>query len=158
MVVGCIPLKSTANWLSSISTDGPSTGQARFQRTEEAEYHANYRRSYFGLTRKKAGWDCMRHIEILAAGCVPLFVDLAIAPAGSLGLLPKDMLGEALRLPGVQVDCPPEGPKSEADVTVRINPDEFSYARYLNLAKRLLKFTASHLTSTAVARFPPPGD
>ena len=29
--------------------------------------------SYFGSTKKKAGWDCMRHYEIVASGAVPFF-------------------------------------------------------------------------------------
>ena len=41
----------------------------------------------FCLTFAKSGWDCMRHLEILANGCVPLFtgdgaaVDLAFLPS-----------------------------------------------------------------------------
>jgi hypothetical protein len=31
----------------------------------QAEYKRDYRKAYFGLTRKKEGWDCMRHYEIL---------------------------------------------------------------------------------------------
>ena len=29
--------------------------------------------NYFGSTKKKAGWDCMRHYEIVASGAVPFF-------------------------------------------------------------------------------------
>ena len=41
----------------------------------EKEYYSDYASSYYGLTHKKAGWDCMRHYEILANKCIPYFVD-----------------------------------------------------------------------------------
>ena len=31
----------------------------------EKKYYKDYNKSYFGLTEKKAGWDCMRHYEIM---------------------------------------------------------------------------------------------
>jgi hypothetical protein len=42
----------------------------------EADYVADLRASRFGITTKRAGWDCMRHYEQAAAGCVPCFRDL----------------------------------------------------------------------------------
>jgi len=54
--------------------------------TQEA-YFADLRASRFAVTTKKAGWECLRHYEIAAAGCVPCFRDLdrkpeACAPFG----------------------------------------------------------------------------
>ncbi len=40
--------------------------------TEEL-YYKDYQTSCFAITKKKAGWDCLRHYEILANGCIPLF-------------------------------------------------------------------------------------
>eukprot|EP00754_Rhynchopus_humris_P015468 Rhum_TRINITY_DN14441_c4_g2::Rhum_TRINITY_DN14441_c4_g2_i1::g.89281::m.89281 len=37
------------------------------------DYFNEYRHSYYCVTRKKKGWDCLRHYEILATGCVPYF-------------------------------------------------------------------------------------
>ena len=34
----------------------------------EKEYYNDYAESRFGVTLKKAGWDCLRHYEIIAAG------------------------------------------------------------------------------------------
>jgi hypothetical protein len=48
---------------------------------DEAEYVADLRASRFGITTKRAGWDCMRHYEQAAAGCVPCFRDLDRKPA-----------------------------------------------------------------------------
>ena len=50
----------------------------------ERGYYADMERAYFGLTWKKAGWDCLRHLELLAAGCVPLFTHIGTAPAGAV--------------------------------------------------------------------------
>ena len=59
----------------------PSSGATPSELTAlERNYYADMERSYFGLTWKKAGWDCLRHLELLAAGCVPLFTDIGGAP------------------------------------------------------------------------------
>lgn len=67
----------------------------------EADYYADYQRSLFGLTTRKGGWDCMRHYEILANGCVPYFSGLEGCPSDSLFLFPKETCARAMRLPGV---------------------------------------------------------
>jgi hypothetical protein len=46
----------------------------------EDEYHADLRASRFGVTTKRAGWDCLRHYELAANGCVPCFRDLDRKP------------------------------------------------------------------------------
>lgn len=66
-----------------------------YEYDSEQEYHNEYGRSYFGLTVKKAGWDCLRHYEILANGCVPLFEDLGYCPETVLTSLPKELLLKA---------------------------------------------------------------
>jgi hypothetical protein len=53
---------------------GRSTTSYSFDR-EEA-YYGDLRESRFGITTKRAGWDCMRHYEIAANGTVPCFRDL----------------------------------------------------------------------------------
>ena len=40
---------------------------------EEDSYREELATSYFAVTMKKAGWDCMRHYEIASNGCVPCF-------------------------------------------------------------------------------------
>jgi len=39
----------------------------------EYDYYRDMNTSWFGLTCKKGGWDCLRHYEILASGAVLLF-------------------------------------------------------------------------------------
>ncbi len=47
----------------------------------EEDYYADLRASRFGVTTKRAGWDCLRHYELAANGCVPCFRDLDRKPA-----------------------------------------------------------------------------
>ncbi len=48
--------------------------------TDETEYYADLQASRFGITVKRAGWDCLRHYEQAANGCVPCFRDLDRKP------------------------------------------------------------------------------
>ncbi len=69
-------------------------------KTEEA-YYRQYQQSLFGFTSKKGGWDTLRHYEIIANGCVPLFIGLEDCPEKTLFRFPKDLCKQALRLPGL---------------------------------------------------------
>ena len=40
---------------------------------DEEAYRRDLGESHFAVTMKKAGWDCMRHYEIAANGCIPCF-------------------------------------------------------------------------------------
>jgi len=60
-------------------------------KTEE-EYYEDYLKSYYGVTFKKGGWDCMRHYEILANKCIPYFIGLEECPASILTNWPKKLL------------------------------------------------------------------
>ena len=53
----------------------------------DVRYFHNYRHSYYCVTRKKKGWDCLRHYEILASGCIPYFVDIDRLPANTMYVL-----------------------------------------------------------------------
>ncbi len=46
----------------------------------ESDYRRNIAQSYYAVTMKKAGWDCMRHYEIAASGTVMAFYNLAQKP------------------------------------------------------------------------------
>ena len=73
-------------------------GQGGYKFNIEKEYYDDYNKSYFGVTMKKAGWDCMRHYEILGNNCIPYFVDLENCPKNTLTNLPKELLIEAREL------------------------------------------------------------
>jgi len=95
----------------------------------EADYYADYQRSYFGLTRKKAGWDALRHYEILGNSCVPCFQDIERCPAMSLTTLPKELLIAANALAA-----------------------DFHAERYDRLLRELYDYTAARLTTRELAR------
>ncbi|MBO0887662.1 hypothetical protein J2P12_01025 [Candidatus Bathyarchaeota archaeon] len=63
----------------------------------EQEYYSDYAQSLFAFTVKKGGWDCLRHYEIMANGCIPLFLDLDQCPSTTCMQLPKGELLEALQ-------------------------------------------------------------
>jgi hypothetical protein len=65
---------------------------ASYTFTEESEYYKEYKKSWYGITKKKGGWDCMRHYEILAQGCIPQFEDLSNCPQTIMTHFPKDLV------------------------------------------------------------------
>jgi hypothetical protein len=64
----------------------------------ESEYVAAYENSYMGITHRKAGWDCFRHLEIMASGAVPLMLDADRIPRFSMVHYPKLAMAQATRL------------------------------------------------------------
>ena len=103
----------------------------------EAEYARDLQSSYFGLTMKKAGWDCMRHYEVTANGCVPCFWRLSEKPAvcAPFGLVDG-------------VNCIDFSTAEELDRrTLELQADPAAYAR---LAQGALSWAREH-TAEAVA-------
>lgn len=60
----------------------------------QEDYYNGYKESYFGITFKKGGWDCLRHYEILMNGCIPYFPDLENCPAQTMKSFPKQIILE----------------------------------------------------------------
>lgn len=107
--------------------------------TEEADYYRDYQQSYFAITKMKGGWDCMRHYEILANGCIPYFLDIDNCNPNTMALLPKELIKEAMNLEGVS--------------SGRINHRRFNRARYYEILNKLLEYTRTHLTTQAMAEY-----
>ena len=57
------------------------TGQSSYAFSNQDDYFDDLAQSRFGITTKRAGWDCLRHYEIAAAGTVLCFRDLQQKPA-----------------------------------------------------------------------------
>ena len=76
-----------------LSKMNPLNKSSYVYNTEE-EYYNEYNRSFFAVTCKKAGWDCLRHYEILMCGCIPYFIDLSQCPVNTLKHFPKETLLE----------------------------------------------------------------
>lgn len=107
--------------------------------TKESDYYGDYQRSYFAVTCVKGGWDCMRHYEILANGCIPYFVDLDKCHPETMAFLPKNLILEAMHLEGVSYRS--------------INHRVFNKQRYYEILEALLDHTRQYLTSRKMAEY-----
>jgi hypothetical protein len=107
----------------------------------ETEYYNEYKKSYFAITKKKAGWDCMRHYEILANGCIPFFIDIENCPVNTMALCPKDLFIEANTL------CSKFITKNIYELTMT------DLNEYYILRSKLLEYTKNHLTTDKMASY-----
>lgn len=100
---------------------------------EEEAYFKDYRISMWGYTCKKAGWDCLRHYEILANGCIPYFYDIDKCPETILVNFPKEMIKKTNKL--------------------YENSGDISLKDYNDNANELLEFTRKNLTTHVMAMY-----
>jgi hypothetical protein len=105
----------------------------------EKEYYHDYQKSYFGVTCCKGGWDCMRHYEILANGCIPYFLDLDKCDLNTMHFLPRDLIKEAMNMEGVSY--------------LKIDHSRFDLAKYYDLLNKILEHTRNHLSSKSMAKY-----
>ena len=96
----------------------------------EKDYYQQYQESFYGITMKKAGWDCMRHYEILTNNCIPYFIDLESCPKQTLTNLPKELLIEGRNL-----------------------ANNFDETKYFNILNELFEFTKNNLTTKKLAQY-----
>lgn len=118
------PLREPSERLSSIIPGFP------YAFDSDDAYLDHYARASMAITHRKAGWDCFRHVEILAAGATPVMIDAAEIPRFSMVHYPKAMLA-SIAARAVAGDGVP-GPKTRAALRAH--------------AQR-------HLTSEAMARY-----
>lgn len=119
------PVKIKQRYLATCVPGKPET----YIFEDEVEYYKDYQSSFFGITKKKAGWDCMRHYEILGNYCVPYFEDIESCPKECLHNFPKELLLEANKL--------------------RKN---FDTGKYFDILDELYIYTANNLTTKHVAQ------
>lgn len=105
----------------------------------EADYYKGYQRSYFAVTQKKGGWDCMRHYEILANGCIPYFVDIDKCNPNNMCFLPKQLIQAAMNLEGVSY--------------LNIDHTKFNKEKYYVILEQLLEHTRKYLTTRSMAQY-----
>lgn len=108
----------------------------------EEEYYNEYKTSYFAITKKKGGWDCMRHYEIIANGCIPYFIDIEKCPKYTMFLLPKDLLIEGNALYDSKFKNKNINELTEEDIN-----------EYKVLQTKLLDYTLAHLTTEKMAEY-----
>jgi hypothetical protein len=97
---------------------------------EEQPYYEDYQKSFYGVTMKKAGWDCMRHYEILANYCIPYFIGLEDCPKDTLSHFPKELLLEAREL-----------------------ANNFDEQKYFSILDELFEYTKNNLTTKSIANY-----
>eukprot|EP00439_Symbiodinium_sp_Y106_P024043 s5346_g2.t3 len=138
LIVPCISVKSfdyALAWPGDRSTYTFNSQSGN----DTAGYHEHLRQAWFAITRPKGGWDCLRHYEILAAGSLPYFVDLARTPSRQIPFLPIHLLRVAKTLPGVY-----EG---------RLDPTAFNIREYVEAAAALLRYTKHRLAASKLAEY-----
>lgn len=101
---------------------------------QDQAYYDMYKRARFAITKKKGGWDCLRHYEILANGCIPVFENLEQCPTHTLNAFPKDLLAECTKVLLPWKDT----------------PDHIEL--YNSYVTRLLSHTKAHLSCSALAQ------
>lgn len=106
--------------------------QSTYIYDDEQDYYNGYAEAYFGKTMRKAGWDCLRHYEIMANGCIPYFPDLAKCPEETMVYFPKKMILETNIL----------FESKSKDVKI-----------LLEYSRKLLDYTRQNLTTEAVAKY-----
>lgn len=104
--------------------------------TDEDSYYAQYADSHYGATMKKAGWDCLRHYEMLSQWCIPYFRVFDQCPPLICHRLPR----KAIRL--VQ-ECFDSGQLS------RVTMEHI----YDNLIDDVMSVVMRDLTTEALARY-----
>jgi hypothetical protein len=65
--------------------------------SNEKDYYNDYQQSTYGYTCCKGGWDCLRHYEILANGCIPWFQNLNSCPINTMTHFPKELVLKAMK-------------------------------------------------------------
>jgi hypothetical protein len=105
--------------------------------TEES-YREEYKQSLFALTCRKAGWDCMRHYEILACGSIPLFVDIQRIPSYTMSFFPKELVSAA---------------NNELVPLMNTTPLQEIVEKAQPYIEKLLEYTKTHLTTKALAKY-----
>ncbi len=125
-IVNTLPLKER-----ELAFIYPGKKETYIYKTEE-DYYKGYKIAKFGVTFKKAGWDCMRHYEILANGCIPYFPDIKQCPERTMVNFPKELIKETNRL------------YESGNMTNKL------YDFYSN---ELLKYTRTFLTTKKLAQY-----
>ncbi|CAF1062120.1 unnamed protein product [Didymodactylos carnosus] len=108
---------------------------------QELDYRRVYGSAYFALTKRKGGWDCNRHYEIISSGTMPYFERLEFAGALMMKHLPKPLLLEARNMPGVHRQ------------NMTIDHKLFNHTQYNLLLHRLLYYAKRRLTTTKLVEY-----
>jgi hypothetical protein len=134
----------------------PGKASTYFNLYNESNFFADMRHSLFSLTYKKGGWDCLRHLEILAAGSLPLFINIGQCPNQTLVTHPKALYKLILELPGLAVRL--SAKESNHGMAMHFERLDFDLsmldkALYSTIASALLHYTRNVLSTHAMAAY-----
>jgi len=139
-----------------------------FGRLDEVVAHELLARSYFAWTHRRGCWSAQRHLDILATGAVPVFIDLQLCHnlAACLPGYPVHLVAKARTLPGIDDLLTTRRSEFVAeprryyyhDVYNPIKPGvidhtKFNKTEYFLLADQLLTYTRQYLTTRALAAY-----
>jgi len=130
-----------SNFKTKILSDLIPGNNSTYIFNNEEEYYNEYKQSYFAITTKKSGWDCMRHYEILANGCIPYFINIEKCPENTMSLLPKELLIESNLL---------YTKFQNKNISELAEGDIFDY---YTLQKKLLEYIKNYLTTKKLAKY-----
>ena len=164
------PLKKTFDFAPLIPNSAETHADTYIYEDEDS-YYNDYRKSFFAYTCKKGrdeviteGWDCMRHYEILACGCIPFFTDVEKCPKYTLRRFPVDVCVEVKKMKGVFPGTKsPYGPQVTTyigtakeilggDKRGYIDFDKFDEGLYNDVNAQLMSYTRKHLTTIGTAK------
>ncbi|KAK3288314.1 hypothetical protein CYMTET_4204 [Cymbomonas tetramitiformis] len=106
---------------------------------------------------QKGGWDCFRHYEILANGCVPSFLGIDDIPPLTMHTFPKELVQQAMRLPGVPteesvINALASTAQHTADL-FQIDFSVFNKTAYCKLRRQLMQYARERLTTRALGEY-----
>jgi len=86
------------------SNNIPAHNRKNYTHFTEKSYYSDYGQSFFAITCKKGGWDCMRHYEIMSQGTLPYFVDIDKSPIQTMPLINRKFCQETKTLIDIKYD------------------------------------------------------
>jgi hypothetical protein len=136
------------NKIKILSSLIPGKIKTYIYNTEE-DYYNEYRQSFFATTIKKAGWDCMRHYEIIANGCIPYFPNIEKCPTHTMTIPLKILFvkGNALFKQFIISQRESSGVKSIEHLTA----DDIN--QYTILLNDFLDYMRENLTTNKIAKY-----
>lgn len=117
----------------------------------EEEYYHEYGKSFFAVTMKKGGWDCLRHYEIIANGCIPYFIDIDKCPENVMTFFPKDLVkqGNALYERIVAANDFSDNNARECSELIK---NLLDYAKTYLTTKKMAEYVLSRIQKKTISR------
>lgn len=139
-------------------SDWPKDSRKTHIYDNEIDYYNDYRQAKFALTCKKGGWDCMRHYEILANKCIPIFTDIEYCPENTLTNFPKKILSDIKKLPGINIATRNENKFTFHGYDIiqgesTIDYSQFNNSIYEEYSQLLFDYTEKKLTTKNLGNY-----